>query len=149
MSPARPWPPHRGTRGRIADGFTMIEMLIVVALVGIMATIALPSFKHSTQKAREAVLREDLWVMRDVIDQFYTDHARYPASLDEIAELGYMRAVPIDPITGSRDTWEVSYEALDEEADEDSPELEEPGVTDIHSGSTQRAMDGTTFYNEW
>lgn len=125
----------------------MLEMLIVVALIGIVATLALPSFRHATQKAREAVLREDLWVLRDVIDQFYTDHARYPAGLDELVATGYIRRIPVDPITESADTWEVSYEPLDEEAT-DGPEYEEPGITDVHSGASGRAMDGT-YYSEW
>lgn len=124
----------------------MLEMLIVVALVGIVATLALPSFRHSTRKAKEAVLRENLWVMRDVIDQFHTDKGRYPSALDELVSSGYIRTIPMDPITESNETWEVSYEALGEDVPEDPDE--ELGITDVHSGSSERAGDGT-YYNEW
>lgn len=137
----------RRLRRRRRAGFTMLEMLIVVALVGIVATLALPSYRHATDKAREAVLREDLWVFRDVIDQFFTDKGRYPSSLDELVTAGYIRRVPVDPITGSAETWEVTYEPLSEDL-ADGPEFEEPGITDVRSGARGRATDGS-YYNEW
>jgi general secretion pathway protein G len=124
----------------------MIEMLIVVALVGIVATLALPSYKHSVLKAREAVLREDLWVMRDLIDQFHTDKGRYPSSLDELVTAGYLRRVPVDPFTGSA-TWREDTEPLSEEDLEESEEGE-TGITDVHSLATGTGSDGIP-YSEW
>lgn len=135
------------TRRRRSRGFTLVEMLIVVALIGIVATLALPSFRHSTTKARESVLRHDLWVLRDLIDQFFTDQGRYPTDLDELVAMGYLRKIPVDPFTESADTWEASYDSLAED-DFDTPEAEEPGITDVHSGARGRALDGS-FYREW
>lgn len=143
-----PAPPRTASRRRpgLARGFTLIEMLIVVALVGILATMALPSYRESTIKARESVLRHDLWVLRDVIDQFYTDKARYPSSLDELVSTGYIRSIPVDPFTKASDTWIVSYEPLAEDAEEDVET--EPGITDVSSGAEGVGLDGTP-YSEW
>ena len=134
------------TRTRRARGFTLIEMLIVVALIGIVASIALPSYRHATLKAREAVLREDLWVLRDVIDQYYTDKQKYPASLEDLKSSGYIRKIPLDPMTRSAETWTTTTEPLGENAPTD--DQQEPGITDVQSGATGTALDGTE-YSTW
>ena len=134
-------------RRRAAAGFTLVEMLVVVALIGIVATIALPRYRQSMVRAKESVLKHDLWVLRDVIDQFFTDQGRYPADLEELVSFGYIRRIPVDPMTESADTWEISYESLAED-DYDSPEQQEPGVTDVRSGAGGRALDGS-WYSEW
>jgi general secretion pathway protein G len=123
-------------------------MLIVVALIGIVASIALPSYRHATLKAREAVLREDLWVLRDVIDQYHTDRGKYPTSLEDLADsgAGYLRKIPVDPMTGSSDTWQTTTEPLGEDVPEE--EDVEPGITDVHSGATGIGLDGTE-YSSW
>ena len=82
-------------------GFTLIELLIVVSIIGILATIALPSFQLAVTKAKEAALKENLFTLRDVIDQYYADQERYPPTLAELVEKRYLRRVPLDPVTGS------------------------------------------------
>lgn len=122
-------------------GFTLIEIMIVMTIVGILITMAEPSYRVQTIKAREAALKKDLFVMRDVIDQYAADHAEYPPSLAELVEKQYLRSLPVDPFTRSADTWV--------EVREDRPESgEAAGVFDVHSGSDLVALDGTT-YNSW
>lgn len=121
-------------------GFTLIELMVVMSIVGILLTIAQPSYQKATIKAREAVLKQDLATFREVIDQYYVDHAEYPPSLEVLVEKGYMRSMPVDPFTHSSETWIEVY--LDDyESDDD-------GVFDVHSGSDLVALDGTA-YNEW
>lgn len=120
-------------------GFTLIELMIVVSIVGILATLAVPSYRMSVRKAREAVLKEDLFVMRDLFDKYYADHGAYPAALRDLSEKEYLRALPVDPFTESADTWvEVFLTGATGES----------GIFDVHSGSDQVAVDGTR-YNEW
>ena len=135
------WPPRRHPRG-----FTLVEMLIVVALIGIVASIALPSYRNATRKAKEAVLREDLWVLRDLIDQYHTDRGKYPETLAALAEAGYVKLVPMDPMTSSRETWITETEP----PGEDAPEEEEVdlGITDVRSGAPGVGLDGTE-YGSW
>lgn len=120
-------------------GFTLIEVMIVMAIVGILITIAEPSYRTQTIKARETALKRDLFVMRDVIDQYAADHARYPESLTTLVDESYLRSLPVDPFTGASDTWIDIREA---EGDETG------GVFDVHSGSNLVALNGTA-YNEW
>ena len=122
-------------------GFTLLELLIVVALIGIIAALAVPQFKHTPLKAKEAVLKEDLYILRDVIDQHYTDKGKYPSTLQDLVETGYLRKIPNDPITGSSETWVI--ETVPAEEGE-----EEGGVYDVHSGAPGTALDGTS-YSEW
>jgi len=124
-------------------GFTLIELMIVITMIGILATLALPTFRYSHIRAKEAVLKKDLFYMRDCIDQFYVDKGKYPATLEELVTEGYLRRIPMDPFTESTDTWVVVY--VDWEKLEPD---EEPGIWDIHSGSTEQALDGT-YYQEW
>jgi general secretion pathway protein G len=137
----------RRTARRTAAGFTLVEMLVVVALIGIVAALALPRYRHASVRAKESVLKHDLWVLRDVIDQFFTDQGRYPQDLQELVSIGYLRTVPIDPMTESSESWEISYEALAED-EYDSPEAEDPGVTDVSSGSLGQALNGS-WYADW
>jgi general secretion pathway protein G len=124
------------------QGFTLIELITVVAIVGILAAIAVPQYKMAILQAKEGVLREDLFRFRDAIDQYYIDKGKYPASLDALAEEGYLRKIPVDPITQAAD-WEPVFE----EQDPDRPG-EQPGVSDVKSGSTEPSLSGTP-YNEW
>lgn len=123
-------------------GFTLLEMIAVVAMIGILVSIALPNYKTAILQSREAVLKEDLFRFRDVIDQYFADKGKYPASLDVLVEEGYLRKVPADPMTGAAD-WEVVLS----EADPDNPS-ETPGVYDVKSASTANSQTGTP-YNEW
>lgn len=132
-------------------GFTLLELIVVVAVIGILATIAMPKMKDFPRRAAEAALRTDLRVMRDAIDQYYGDKGHYPASLDALVDDGYMRSIPDDPITQSSETWEVELEEFGEDeqpAETDLPEDGAPGVADVFSGSEQLSLDGTP-YNEW
>ena len=126
-------------------GFTLIELIIVFTLIGILVGLGLPQFKYATRKAREAVLKEDLFQMRKLIDQYYTDKGKYPASLQALVEEGYLRQIPVDPLTKSSQTWTEVRETLTEENLLSGQTL---GITDVHSGSTEKGMDGTA-YNTW
>ena len=118
-------------------GFTLIELLVVMAIIATLLSIVAPRYFNSVEKAKEAVLRQDLMIMRDAIDQFYADFGKYPLDLEELVDRRYLRSIPIDPMTESDTTW----------IGMPSPN-EEEGVYDVHSGFTGRALDGT-FYEEW
>jgi len=121
-------------------GFTLIELLIVIIIIGILTSIAQPNFLKSRIRAQETSLRRSLFVMRDVIDQYYADHGKYPDNLEVFAEEKYIRAVPIDPFTKSASTWIIIPPEGDEE--------EGRGVYDVHSGSDYVGLNGIP-YNEW
>lgn len=127
-----------------AAGFSLLELLIVVALIGILASLVVPQFKKTPDKAREAVLKEDLFTMRDVIDQYFADRGRYPASLESLVEDGYLRQIPVDPFTNSADSWQTEAAPMEEGGEEEAA----GGIYDVHSGATGTAMDGTS-YSEW
>ena len=132
-------------------GFTLLELIIVVAIIGILATIAMPALKDVPRRANEAVLKTNLHTIRDLIDQYYGDKGRHPTSLQQLVEEGYLRKIPIDPITKSNDTWIFDYEEVD--PDNPPPETElnpegEPGIIDVHSGAPGNSLDGTP-YSEW
>jgi general secretion pathway protein G len=133
-------------------GFTLLELIIVIAIIGILATIAMPALKDMPRRANEAVLKTNLHTIRDVIDQYYGDKGKYPASLEELVEKGYLRKVPNDPITKRSDTWVFAYEETGGSGDAAKPETEEmdaePGITDVHSGSPLAALDGSA-YSDW
>lgn len=131
-------------RAASAAGFTMIEVLIVVTLVVILASVGMATYTNSVQRAREAVLREDLFRMREAIDQFYADKNAYPQSLQDLVTEGYLREIPKDPITNSAETWN----AIPAEHDLSNPAAP-TGIYDVKSGSEETSpLDGSK-YSEW
>ena len=126
-----------------ASGFTLIELLVVTALVVVLASLALVGYQNSLVRAREAVLKEDLFRLRDAIDQYYADKNKWPQTLQDLVTDGYVRKVPEDPITNSADSWQT----VPAEPDPGNPSSE-PGIFDVKSGSDRTALDGTP-YAEW
>lgn len=124
------------------NGWTLIELTIVISLISILATIALVGYRNALTRAREAVLREDLFRMRDAIDQYYADQGEYPAGLDDLVAAGYLRAIPEDPFTSSAASWRTEAAVFDAA----NPFSE--GVYDVRSGYEGVALDGTS-YSEW
>ena len=119
-------------------GYTLIEMMIVISIISILATMALPSFQKQLLRAKETNLRRSLFIMRDTIDQYFADHGRYPDSLQDLETGKYVRQIPMDPLTGSPDTWITI-----------PPEgFAEGNIYDVHSGSNKISLDGRP-YNEW
>jgi len=114
--------------------------MIVITIMGILITLAQPSYNRAVTAAKEATLKENLFILRDAIDQYYADNAKYPPSLTDLAEKKYIRRVPKDPVTGSAETWSLVY-FTDEQG-------QQHGIFDLKSGSEAIALDGTR-YNEW
>ncbi len=127
-------------RGRAAAGFTLIELMIVITIIGILATISQPMFRNAVLNAREAALRENLYVLRDTIDKFYADNDKYPDILTDLVDKRYVRKVPKDPITGSAESWLVVYFTDDKG--------QQAGIMDVRSGSEATGSDGQK-YSEW
>jgi general secretion pathway protein G len=127
------------------EGFTLIEVIIVLTLIGILVGLGLPQFQSAGRRAREAVLKEDLFQFRKVIDQYRTDKGKYPTSLQTLADEHYLRTIPIDPMTKSATTW---VEVRETPPPEELVQATELGIIDVHSGSEEKGLDGTP-YNAW
>ena len=119
---------------RLPAGFTVIELLVVLAAIGLLLAVAAPRYVAHVDRAREVALRHDLRALREAIDKFQADQMRYPATLNELVERRYLRAVPVDPITERSDSWLVL-----------PPAHGGPGAFDVKSGATGRAMDGSSY----
>jgi general secretion pathway protein G len=119
-----------------SNGFTLIELLIVVSIIGILATMAVPTYQASVVKAREAALHQDLFTIRDVLDQHRADQGKYPPSLQALVDAGYLRAIPKDPFTNSNTTWQEMTDVI------------EGGIFDVFSGSEFVGTNGIP-YNRW
>ena len=124
-------------------GFTMIELLVVLTLVVILASLSMVQYRNSVRRTQEAVLKENLFRMRDAMDQFYADKNKWPSDLGELVTEGYIREIPEDPITHSKDTWRTDTA----EPDANNP-ASSIGIDNVFSGSEETALDGTR-YADW
>jgi general secretion pathway protein G len=124
-------------------GFTLVELIIVMAIIALLSAIAVPSFVRQVQKAKEAALKEDLHTMRTAIDSYTIDKQAAPQSLDDLVQAGYLRTVPIDPMTSRNDTWITGQSDTLTDINET-----QGGMDDVHSGSQGVSSEGTT-YNTW
>ena len=124
-------------------GFTLVELMIVMAIIGVLAVVAIPKFEASLKLARESVLKEDLHVMRAAIDSYTMDKQKAPQSLDDLVQEGYLKVIPEDPMTHTKDTWITdSSDAMH------SLDQTESGIDDVHSGSQEAGQDGQA-YSTW
>ena len=124
-------------------GFTLVELMIVMAIIMILATIAIPIYVRTLQRAKEATLREDLHTMRTAIDSYTVDKEKAPETLDDLVQAGYLKSIPVDPMTSSNETWITGMSDTMTDINET-----QGGMDDVHSGSQALASDGTT-YNTW
>ena len=129
--------PHSNIKRRLS-AFTLIELLVVMAILAMLLTLAVPRYFHSVDRSKEAVLRENLFTMREAIDKYYGDTGKYPDTIEDLITQKYLRKLPVDPITGSTTTW---IAVAPEETDKGN-------VYDVKSGAEGAAQDGTS-YNEW
>ncbi len=125
-------------------GFTLIELMIVMVVIGLLAAIAIPSYTNNVRNAKEAVLREDLHTMRGAIDSYTIDKQKAPQSLDDLVQSGYLKTMPVDPFTKRSDTWVPAQSDMLSTVDQ----TDSGGINDLHSGAQMTASDGSS-YNTW
>jgi|SRR5436305_8854420 len=124
-------------------GFTLIELMIVISLILILVSVSIPAYNQSILRAKESVLRQDLFQLRSLISQYTLDKQKAPQSLDDLVQAGYIKQIPVDPMTGSNSTWTVEQEDSLMSVDQ-----QDPGISDVHSGAERTASDGTA-YSTW
>ena len=130
-------------RSKLSGGFTIIELMVVMSVIVILASMGMVQYRNSVRRSQEAVLKENLFRMRDAMDQFYADKNKWPTDLSELVSEGYIREVPTDPITGSKDTWRT--ETAEPDANNPASSI---GIDNVFSGSEESALDGSR-YAEW
>jgi general secretion pathway protein G len=134
---------QRGRARKRGAGFTLIELVVVMTILALLTTVGLVGYRQKVRSAKEAVLKENLFQINHSLEQHRADRGKYPASLGPLRELGYLREIPYDPMTQSRDTWQTELEA----PDPDNPDAE-LGIFRVRSGSTEKGSNGIP-YNEW
>jgi general secretion pathway protein G len=139
---SRTWVSHPPSRPA-EQGFTLLELMIVMVVIGLLAAIAIPSYIRNIRAANEAVLKADLHTMRTAIDSYTVDKQKAPQSLEDLVQSGYLKFMPVDPMTKRSDTWMTVQEDTLMSLDQT-----ESGINDVHSGAQQTALDGTS-YNTW
>jgi len=141
---------ERGGRdGRLRAGFTLVELLVVMAIMAALLTLAAPRYFDSLERAKEAALRTDLRILREAIDKHRSDTGRLPLSLEQLVEARYLRAVPLDPITDRADTWVVVQDGTGSAVGNAAGSVAGAiGIADVHSGASGTARDGT-LYGSW
>jgi general secretion pathway protein G len=142
----RPWRSTGHFTKTGEPGFTLIELIIVLSIIGLLVGLGLPQYKSATIKAREAVLKENLFILRRLIDQYAQDKGKYPASLQALVQDSYLRTIPVDPFTRESTTW---VEVRELPSPEDPLLNEIPGVIDVKSGSEEKSQLDGTSYNTW
>src|SRR6202166_4261745 len=130
-------------RASKSRGFTLIELMIVISILLILIAISIPAYNLSILRAKESVLRQDLFELRSLISQYTLDKQKAPQSLDDLVQAGYIKQIPMDPMTGSNSTWTV-----DQEDSVMSVDQQDPGISDVHSGAADTSSDGTA-YSSW
>jgi general secretion pathway protein G len=133
----------RLSRAENRSGFTLIELMIVMAIIAVLMSIAVPIYTRSIIRAKESVLKNNLFTMRTVIDEYTYDKQKAPQSLQDLVDQGYLRQIPIDPITGTADSWKTIMEDA-----QNSVSQTEPGIFDVRSGSDKMSLEGTS-YSDW
>ena len=128
-------------RGR--RGFTFVELMIVMAIIAVLLSVAIPIYSRSITRAKESVLKNNLFTLRTVIDEYTYDKQKAPQTLQDLVTSGYLRQVPMDPITSSADSWKIIQEDASNTVNQ-----QEPGIFDVRSGSDQTSLEGTP-YAEW
>jgi general secretion pathway protein G len=130
-------------RRQIERGFTLIELMVVISIIIILMSVAIPRYQASILRARETVLRDDLYTLRSVIDQYTLDKQKAPQSLQDLVEAGYLKQLPKDPFTNTSESWvPVTDDSVM------SPDQSQAGIIDVHSGSEQNSSEGTA-YSSW
>lgn len=124
-------------------GFTLIELMVVITIIVILLSLAIPNYQKTILHAQETVLRDDLYTLRSLIDQYTLDKQKAPTSLQDLVDAGYLKQLPKDPFTNARDSWvPVADDSIM------SPDQTDPGIVDVHSGSDMTSSEGTA-YNTW
>jgi general secretion pathway protein G len=125
------------------EGFTLMEMLVVISITLILVSIAVPAYNRTILRARESVLKQDLFTLRSVINQYTNDKEKAPQSLTDLVSAGYLTRIPTDPITNSAQSWQIKQDDV-----LDNVEQQEPGISDVHSSASKTSSEGTV-YSEW
>jgi len=133
----------RARRGSASLGYTLIELIIVMAIISILVAIAVPTYQKSLIRTKESLLKNNLFTLRTVIDEYTFDKQKAPQTLNDLVDQGYLRGVPVDPMTGSNQTWRVIMEDAITSVDQT-----QPGIYDVRSGSDTKSLEGTP-YAEW